>query len=375
MSTLQLSLLIVVVVVVAGVYLYNLYEERQMRRKMDAAFSQHDDVLLEPRTVVDGESRREPVFGGEPLEATQRIEPPETAEPASTVPVDLDATQPIAREAAAGYQVREAVDGPDPQIECVVGLRDISVTQGAWDRLKALDVGKPVRWLAQADEQWHPVQAGETYGVGAACLLLANRSGSIAAEAIDAFYEALRQGNGSLWTVEAIPPRDQELARASDLDRRCAEFDIQVGLSLMRNNGVPLAGTRLRGVAEAAGFHLTDHGYFDYLHEETGAPQFALTNIEPRLLSADSLKVIQTQGVTLVLDVPRVPDPVRAFDQMRIIAKRLAVTLDAALLDDNRQPLPDAALTTIRAQIQHTAAALHGMHIEPGGSRAERLFS
>ena len=44
MSTLQLSLLIVVVVVVAGVYLYNLYEERQMRRKMDAAFAQHDDV-------------------------------------------------------------------------------------------------------------------------------------------------------------------------------------------------------------------------------------------------------------------------------------------------------------------------------------------
>ena len=85
--------------------------------------------------------------------------------------------------------------------------------------------------------------------------------------------------------------------------------------------------------------------------------------------------MIHTHGITLLLDVPRVADPVRAFDQMRIVAKRLAVTLEAALQDDNRQPLSDSSLGTIRGQIQQTAASLRGMQIEPGGPRAVRLFS
>ena len=76
-------------------------------------------------------------------------------------------------------------------------------------------------------------------------------------------------------------------------------------------------------VAEAAGFRLNEQGQFDYLHEETGKLQFSLTNFEPRALTVESLKVIHTHGITLLLDVPRVADPVRAFDQMRIVAKRL----------------------------------------------------
>jgi FtsZ-interacting cell division protein ZipA len=72
--------------------------------------------------------------------------------------------------------------------------------------------------------------------------------------------------------------------------------------------------------------------------------------------------------------VPRVLDPVRVFDQMRLIAKRLAKTLDAVLVDDNRRPLDDAALSAIRTQVQATATALHEANIEPGGPRALRLF-
>src|SRR5205814_3981347 len=231
-------LLIVVVVVVAGVYLYNLYEERQMRRKMDAAFAQHDDVLLEPRTVVEGEVRREPVFASEELEATQRIDPPAPAI-AETVPIHLDATQPIGREGSA-YHVREETDAPDPQIECVVGLRDIRVAQAAWDRLGDLDIGKPLRWIAQTGEQWLVMQPGATYLRGVACMLLANRAGAVTAEQLDLFYATLKDGQGTQWTMETPPARDQERARAAEIDSRCADLDIQVGLSLMRNNGAPL---------------------------------------------------------------------------------------------------------------------------------------
>jgi FtsZ-interacting cell division protein ZipA len=62
------------------------------------------------------------------------------------------------------------------------------------------------------------------------------------------------------------------------------------------------------------------------------------------------------------------------FDQMRMTAKRLAQTLEAVLVDDNRRPLDDAALAAIRTQVQATATALREAHIDPGGQRALRLF-
>jgi FtsZ-interacting cell division protein ZipA len=84
--------------------------------------------------------------------------------------------------------------------------------------------------------------------------------------------------------------------------------------------------------------------------------------------------MLTTPGVVLLLDVPRVPDPVRVFDQMRMVAKRMTQTLEGVLVDDNRRPLNDASLAAIRAQVQTTATALSEAHIDPGGPRAVRLF-
>ena len=75
-----------------------------------------------------------------------------------------------------------------------------------------------------------------------------------------------------------------------------------------------------------------------------------------------------------MLDVPRVADPTRTFDRMKLVAKRMATTLGAALVDDNRRTLDDAALTGIRAQVEAATVALKRVHIEPGSPRAQALF-
>ena len=81
-----------------------------------------------------------------------------------------------------------------------------------------------------------------------------------------------------------------------------------------------------------------------------------------------------TPGAVFILDVPRVSDPVRVFDQMKLAAKRMTMTLDASLVDDNRRPLDDAALAAIRQQVQATAAALKEINVVPGSPRALALF-
>jgi len=76
----------------------------------------------------------------------------------------------------------------------------------------------------------------------------------------------------------------------------------------------------------------------------------------------------------LVLDVPRVAEPLRAFDQMKLAAKRIAHTLGGDLVDDNRRPLDDAALAAIRQQVKIAADALTACRIDPGSPRAQALF-
>jgi len=90
--------------------------------------------------------------------------------------------------------------------------------------------------------------------------------------------------------------------------------------------------------------------------------------------TAESLRATATNGVVFVLDVARVADPPRAFDQMKLAAKRMAHNLGAELVDDNRRLLDDAALAKIRAQVQAAADALAEVHIEPGSPRALALF-
>ena len=99
-----------------------------------------------------------------------------------------------------------------------------------------------------------------------------------------------------------------------------------------------------------------------------------LQNYKQEPFTVENLRLLTTPGVVLLIDVPRVVDPVRVFDQTRLLAKRLAQTLEAVLVDDNRRPLDDAALSAIRGQVQATVAALRAANIEPGGTRALRLF-
>ena len=165
-----------------------------------------------------------------------------------------------------------------------------------------------------------------------------------------------------------------EAARAEELDRFCADLDVQIGLTVLKSDMGQIAGTRLRGVAEAAGFKLTPAGQFDFVQDETGATLFSLQNYRQEPFSIENLRALTTPGVVFILDVPRVVDPVRVFDQMRLAAKRMTHTLEAVLVDDNRRALTDASLSAIRGQVQATAAALREAHIEPGSPRALRLF-
>ena len=388
MSTLQLGLIAAGVLLVVAVIAYNAWERRRLRRQFEAAFSPAARAARDP-------SRVEPTLGGDtathfpsPESSSDASTRPPESERAFDIPMDVAPTRdtsaaeeayPAASETFAENAAEGATPQPDPDIECIAELQTTapvligSIAGGLTARL-----GKPLRWFGRAhgDGAWRLLSKdspGE-FSEFAACLLLADRNGPVSRPQLETFLRVVGEIAPTIPAAFDPPDIASEVERAEVVDRLCADLDVQIGLTITKADGTPIAGTRLRGVAEAAGFRLGSLGRFEWLHADTGSVLYTLQNLKNEPFTVESLRASSTPGVVLLLDVPRVTDPPRTFDQMKLLAKRLALTLGAEVVDDNRRPLDDVALAKIRAQVQAAADTLHEVHIEPGSPRALALY-
>jgi FtsZ-interacting cell division protein ZipA len=391
MSNLQLALIVAGVLLVLGVVIFNGWQERRIRRRIDAAFRPQPvatqdaprvEPTLRPRHGDDdapaaSAGATSAVATGAGANVVRDVEPPEST---FTPPMDVIASAPV--DAPAIGQLEGARPGgaqPDPDIECIVTLQPAqAIAAGAIAAGLAARLGKPLRWFGHRGNGvgWVPVgkDTPGTFDQFAACLLLADRNGPVSRAQLDTFARVIGEIAPTL-PAEFVPPDvESEEARAETLDALCADLDVQIGLSVVKPDTSPIAGTRLRGVAEAAGFRLAPGGRFEYVNEESGAVEYSLQNVRNEPFTPDSLRLTATNGVVFVLDVPRLPDPVRSFDRMKLAAKRMARTLGGELVDDNQRPLDDAALAKIRTQVEAAAGALKSGYIEPGSARALALF-
>jgi FtsZ-interacting cell division protein ZipA len=391
MTSLQLGLIAGGVVLVVGVVVVNWVQERRLRRRLEtdaedapAVASRRGD-RVEPTLAASGGRGVPPVVPANvlhtPTPESETTEIPWEApvETQARIVSDFAAEQggaPVATRPLAA--VTRSAAQPDPEIECMIALQPVRpVTAGALAAGLHARLGKRLRWFGRRDggpwQLLHSDTAGDFTEI-AACLLLADRSGAAAQAQIDGFARLVGDIAATLPAACVPPDTAHEVTRAEALDHICADLDVQIGLTVLKPGPATIPGTRLRGVAEAAGFRLADGGRFDWVQEETGAVLFSLTNYRSEPFTADALRAASTPGAVFLLDVPRVADPVRVFDQMKLAARRMAQTLDATLVDDNRRPLDDAAFAAIREQVQATAAALREVNIDPGGPRALALF-
>jgi ZipA, C-terminal FtsZ-binding domain len=378
MSSLFLGLIAAGVVLVAGVLIYNWLQERRVRRRIDAAFPKSDGTA---HGVTRGLGRIEPKLNADDAESSQSVAIETAPEDDESLLHDVPDEIPgesLAQVAPATKAERLGL-APDPDIECVALLQPAeAASTAALGSALSADTAKAVRWLGRrgVSTPWQLIDAttqGPWHDI-AACLLLANRAGSVSRADVESFQRVVSDVAAALRAPSARIDPAAEADRAEALDRFCADLDVQIGLTILKSELVQIAGTRLRGVAEASGFRINAAGHFEYAQEETGLPLYTLQNYKQEPFSIESLRRMTTPGVVFVLDVPRVTDPVRVFDQMRMAAKRMTQTLEGVLVDDNRRPITDTSLAAIRAQVQVTATALRDAHIDPGGPRALRLF-
>lgn len=302
MTDLQLGLLLIGAAAVAGVLLYNHLQERAARRAAERVLgAPHGDVLL----GASGDARHEPTFLG----------------------------------GAAASQV--AADLPNPSVDYVI---DLGIPRGALSS-EVLERWQPVQQrfarramlVAGAAGDWRSLGAGEARSVKQlrAALQTVSRDGVVTDAELLEFRSAVETLGAKFGATVSAPEMRQALEAARELDRVCAEADIQVALHVI-------------GVPPDRALHLE------------GRP-FQVARRE--------------DGVTLLLDVARTAEPARSFDAMAKAGRQLAAGGAGRLVDDNGRLLDERALGAIGTELQSVHRALAARGIDPGSPTALRLFS
>jgi hypothetical protein len=372
MSDLQLGLLAVGVAVVAGVIAYNKWQEAKLRRRTEAAFGARPRDVLLGRGATDGGS----------------VAAPPAAVPAAAAPGEIEHTLGVEEgPEPAPAPAREALPprllpgvALDPAVDYIVELdcaRPVDGAAAAGHARAMVGEGllKPVHWEGydEARASWRPLGGEGAYRRLRVGLQLTTRTGPVTEDDLVAFCGEVQEAALALAAEAEFPDTDAALARAAALDRFCAEVDVQIGLSVIGSESHTFSGSKLRALAESAGCTIARDGRFHRAGDD-GNELFSLANIEPMPFHPETIRTLQTRGVTVFFDVPRVPPSAAAFRRFVDFAHQLEQALGGVLVDDNRKPIGQAALAAIGQGLEHIHQTMQARGIPAGGTLALRLF-
>jgi FtsZ-interacting cell division protein ZipA len=388
-SELQISLIAIGFVVVIGVIFFNWMQQRRYRRGAEEAFARkHEDVLLRTDRLVAEDERIEPQLGTEIVQEQKIFQGFQTEPNAESAKLSE-----IARPNPESIPVVPAPPTLIGQVpvndESVVDVIDYIIRIHAEKLIadsnlrevlqRKFDFSKPVRWLGQRNtgEFWEEITT-ETIGKGGyvnlkGCLQLADRAGPVSEVSLSEFRDMAQNFGAHVNAVADCPDVRATHAHALLLDHFCAEVDIMIGINIISKDTHPFTGAKICVLAESSGFELGADGVFTYRNENT-AVLFSLNSHGSSPFLPGNLRTLTTHGITFLLDVPRVANGEKIFDQMMHFAGVFSDALGGIMVDDNRVPLSDSGIGKIKRQLSAIQSMMMARNIPPGGKVALRLF-
>jgi FtsZ-interacting cell division protein ZipA len=213
-----------------------------------------------------------------------------------------------------------------------------------------------------------------TYKQIACSMQLADRRGPVPKPVLNKFQFAVEtiglEFNAHVeWQGKGDPSQ-----RAIDLDKFCMDVDQLVSVHLIQGE-TPIHGTKFKGLAEASNMQLK-HGKFCCF--DTVKPDFAkfvLVNADEQPFAPDSLRQNVVLSATFQMEIPKVINCDEVFGQMVGVAKQMATSLSAHIVDDNQKPLGDLQIEKIRQQLKVIHATMVARGVMPGSDSSMRLFN
>lgn len=366
MSDLQWSLVVLVVVAIAGVWLFNLFVERRRRRVFEQRMKPRAAVA--PAADPAGPMVRDPVLREPSLRAEPRL-PEEAGVDADATPAEPSIVtgdvEPVATTAIVDTTIHAVVTlEPEGQVS---GERALSLLHAFRHAGR-----QPVMLVGVTGDVQEPLRAGQRYDSILVAVQLANRSGPLNEIEWSEFVAALQHVSEQIPASCEIPDMRETTARARALDAVCVPLDAQIGINLTSAHA-GWTGDEVAELARREGLILRPDGRFHALGSD-GATLFVLQNGDGGAFRADTLGVQRTSRLTLLLDVPRAPQDQDPFGRLVVTANALAAALDAAIVDDQSRGLSAQALESIGRQIEPVYVKLAEAQMAAGSPRALALF-
>ena len=377
MSDLQINLIVIGIVIIGGVVCYNWMQQRRYQRSTEKAFkNKYEDVLLKEEKGTE-EKRVEPQINKE-VSGDSRVEP--SIKEKKIVRSDSNPEQkPLNTTSEPARPVKVYSNGVVDYVVSIQPENSVTVSDLAEILQRKVDFGKPVRWFGQKNTGafWEQItMESDPEGVYTglrACLQLADRSGPVSEVGLSEFRDMVQSFAESINAVADTPDIGEAYSQAVLLDQFCAEVDVMIGINVISKDGGAFTGTKIRALAEASGFKLEGGGVFNF-REGTDDAKFTLNNYESTPFLPDNIRTLTTNGVTFLLDVPRIKNGERVFDQMTHLSRIFATTLGGIMVDDNQVPLSDSGIDNIKHKLNGIQSVMKSRDFPAGGEIAQRLF-
>lgn len=347
MSEFQLSLLGIGVIVVVAVYVFGYWQQWRYRRNLNKAYTVQAASIKAPaaREVVSA-----PVADEKP--AAHYIEEPVQACAQLDEKTDFIITMipkfPVNAEVLAGFWQRRFDYGK------TVNTCGCNANTGMWERL-----------IPESTVSYSEIKIG---------LQLVDRKGPISDTRLSDFRSLLSELGRKIDANMVLPLVDEALYKAVDLDKFCADVDQMIGVNLLCGRDSTLFASEVAHAVKEMGMSLQADGTFHQFDAE-GATLFTLSVSDGTPFQHHTLDQMRVDSLTMLLDIPRVNQPAKRFDEMVKLSIALAINLRASLVDDKRVTLGQAALEQIRTQVESVEQRMLAGGVTPGSAQALRLFS
>jgi len=324
MDQLRLILLIFGVVLIAGIFVWELFKKRSAERRR-AQIVEH--LSEDERSSLTGESVLGDIGQADPFEVVQRVQERRRADHDGELSVDGDEAAAL-EEHLESYDIDE--DFPGETTEEIT-----HAPAPAADAAGAREGGG---------------------GLGQMSALTAHRDGPEQLDLTDLELSAPVRGADT----QAVVERRASVSDArgdSDTPRARAECieEMHIVMTVMARSGENFSGSALRHALESANLH---HGEMNIFHrheqpEDHRTPTlFSAANVlAPGYFEPARMDTLSSPGIAMFMRLPGPERPVDAFQQMLDAAQTVAQDLNGTLCDETRSTLTPQSINHLRERI------------------------
>lgn len=355
MNSLTIALACLGGVVLAGIVVHGAWQARKADPKRP------EEAPVEPREL------REPVLTS--ADSTERVEPASTRrndEPEPALPMVLPRRASLRIDALIDAIATLTLEAPVSG-EMVLAHQPPTRRAGSKPFL--------VEGLNATTGEWETPLPGQHYGEIQAGVQLANRTGAMNEIEYSEFVQKIEPFAEAIGAMADFPDMLDAASRARELDAFASQYDAQLAVHL-----------QARSAAWSVGYiqqHAARHGFVAGMvpgrlvlpaADEGGPPVLTLT-FDSQAALADDPNKAAVRDVTLSFDVPQTAASAEPFIAWQASAQALSLGMDAAIVDDNGQPLSPQGFASIGNELNQLYGALAGRDLAAGSAAARRLFS